>query len=57
MDPKPLLVEADTSLQDLSFMLAETDPRHLAEWILEDGLPVRLQLQLHKLLWGETPGH
>lgn len=28
----------------------------LAEWILEDRFPVRLQLQLHKLLWGETPG-
>ena len=32
------------------------DPRCLADWILEDGLPVRLQLQLHKLLWGEAPG-
>ncbi|MDD3529248.1 MAG: 7-carboxy-7-deazaguanine synthase QueE [Gallionellaceae bacterium] len=30
--------------------------RDLAEWILRDGLPVRLQLQLHKLLWGEEPG-
>jgi 7-carboxy-7-deazaguanine synthase len=28
----------------------------LAEWILEDELPVRLQIQLHKVLWGETPG-
>jgi 7-carboxy-7-deazaguanine synthase len=28
----------------------------LAEWILEDGLPVRFQLQLHKILWGEEPG-
>lgn len=27
-------------------------PRTLGEWILDDGLPVRLQLQLHKLLWG-----
>ena len=33
------------------------EPRRLAEWILEDGLPVRLQLQLHKLLWGEAAGH
>lgn len=33
------------------------EPRHLAEWILRDRLPVRFQLQLHKLLWGETPGH
>jgi len=31
-------------------------PRQLAEWILEDRLDVRLQLQLHKLLWGEEPG-
>ncbi|SDJ69187.1 7-carboxy-7-deazaguanine synthase QueE [Microbulbifer yueqingensis] len=30
--------------------------RQLAEWILEDGLPVRMQLQLHKLLWGDVPG-
>lgn len=28
----------------------------LADWILEDQLPVRLQLQLHKLLWGDVPG-
>jgi len=31
-------------------------PRTLAEWILADRLPVRMQLQLHKLLWGEEPG-
>lgn len=31
-------------------------PLALAEWILADGLPVRFQLQLHKLLWGNTPG-
>ncbi|MCG2634704.1 MAG: 7-carboxy-7-deazaguanine synthase QueE [Gammaproteobacteria bacterium] len=31
-------------------------PADLAEWILADGLRVRLQLQLHKVLWGETPG-
>jgi len=31
-------------------------PRELAEWILADRLPVRFQLQLHKILWGETPG-
>lgn len=29
----------------------------LAEWILRDNLPVRLQLQLHKLLWGNEAGH
>jgi 7-carboxy-7-deazaguanine synthase len=32
-------------------------PRELAEWILADRLPVRMQLQLHKILWGEEPGH
>lgn len=30
------------------------EPAELARWILEDGLPVRLQLQLHKLLWDPT---
>ncbi len=33
--------------------LAATD---LAEWILRDRLPVRMQLQLHKILWGEARG-
>lgn len=32
-------------------------PVQLAEWILADNLPVRFQLQLHKLLWNDTPGH
>jgi 7-carboxy-7-deazaguanine synthase len=31
-------------------------PRDLAQWILDDRLPVRMQLQLHKLLWGAEPG-
>lgn len=30
--------------------------RELAEWILADRLPVRLQIQLHKYLWGNVPG-
>ncbi|MEH6637496.1 MAG: 7-carboxy-7-deazaguanine synthase QueE [Halioglobus sp.] len=30
--------------------------RDLAQWILADNLPVRLQLQLHKLLWNDEPG-
>ena len=30
--------------------------RQLADWILEDHLPVRLQIQLHKYLWGNVPG-
>ncbi len=31
-------------------------PAELAEWILADRLPVRFQLQLHKVLWGDVPG-
>ena len=32
------------------------DPTALAEWILADGLAVRFQMQLHKLLWGNAKG-
>ncbi|MDR6231227.1 7-carboxy-7-deazaguanine synthase [Pseudomonas sp. SORGH_AS199] len=32
-------------------------PRELAEWIVTDNLPVRFQLQLHKILWNDEPGH
>lgn len=31
--------------------------RDLAEWILADRLVVRMQLQLHKHIWGDKPGH
>ena len=31
--------------------------RQLAEWVLADNLPVRMQLQLHKILWNDEPGH
>lgn len=31
-------------------------PQALAEWILADRLPVRMQLQLHKIIWGEEQG-
>ncbi len=34
----------------------ELESKQLAEWILEDKLNVRLQLQLHKILWGNEPG-
>jgi len=34
----------------------QVSARDLADWILEDRLPVRFQLQLHKVLWGNTPG-
>lgn len=35
----------------------QLEPLALAEWILADNLPVRFQLQLHKLLWNDSPGH
>ena len=34
----------------------ELPARELADWILADRLPVRMQVQLHKVLWGDTPG-
>ncbi len=34
----------------------QLEPRDLAEWILADRLDVRLQIQLHKVLWGNEPG-
>ena len=35
---------------------SQLDPTELANWIVEDRLPVRMQMQLHKLLWGDEPG-
>lgn len=35
---------------------SELNPTDLAEWVLADQLPVRVQMQLHKILWGEKPG-
>lgn len=35
----------------------QVSERELAEWILADRLPVRYQLQLHKILWNDAPGH
>lgn len=34
----------------------ELDPAQLAQWILDDRLPVRMQIQLHKVLWNSEPG-
>jgi 7-carboxy-7-deazaguanine synthase len=35
---------------------SELNPTDLAEWVLADQLPVRVQMQLHKILWGEKTG-
>lgn len=34
----------------------QVEPRELAQWMLDERLPVRLQVQLHKYLWGNEPG-
>ena len=48
------LAELCTVLFSPSF--GEVQPDQLAGWILRDALPVRMQLQLHKILWGEKRG-
>lgn len=35
----------------------ELKPRELADWVLKDKLNVRFQMQLHKILWDDAPGH
>ena len=35
----------------------QLNPTMLANWIIKDHLPVRFQLQLHKILWNDAPGH
>jgi 7-carboxy-7-deazaguanine synthase len=34
----------------------DMDVKKLAQWILDDALPVRLQLQQHKIIWGQKKG-
>jgi 7-carboxy-7-deazaguanine synthase len=51
---KYALAERCEVLFSASFQTLET--RRLADWILRDNLPVRVQIQLHKYLWGEEPG-
>ena len=34
----------------------QLDPAQLAQWLLDDKLPARFQLQMHKVLWGNAPG-
>jgi 7-carboxy-7-deazaguanine synthase len=36
----------------ISPVYGRQDAKELASWILEDNLPIRLQLQLHKIIWG-----
>jgi 7-carboxy-7-deazaguanine synthase len=34
----------------------QVEPRELAQWIIDARAPVRFQVQIHKVLWGDTPG-
>lgn len=54
LDEYDLARRAGEVLMSPSF--GELSAADLAEWILADRLPVRLQIQLHKLLWGDRPG-
>lgn len=55
------LLEFDlvSRVQDVLFSpsFGELNATELAEWILKDRLQVRLQIQLHKLLWADAAGH
>lgn len=56
---KAMLIEhalASRCVVWFSSSFAQLEPRALAEWIVQDRLDVRLQLQLHKSLWGDLPG-
>jgi 7-carboxy-7-deazaguanine synthase len=47
---------ADTCDVLFSPSYAQIAPRELADWIVAERLPVRYQMQLHKLLWNDEPG-
>lgn len=47
---------ADQCTVLFSPVYSQVNPTQLAEWVLADQLPVRMQVQLHKILWGEKPG-
>ena len=54
------LIEYDlgTRVSEVLFspVSGELAPESLAEWILDDRLPVRFQLQLHRIIWGDRAG-
>ena len=52
-----LLESSEDYLEELNDLLKERDEaRELAEWMLADALPVRFQLQLHKIIWADAKG-
>lgn len=40
----------------MSPVYGQLNLRDLADWVIADQLPVRVQMQLHKAIWGDTPG-
>jgi 7-carboxy-7-deazaguanine synthase len=50
---KPAIKRRKKLLINFSPVFNEIDLKDLAGWILADNLPVRLQIQLHKYIWGE----
>ncbi len=54
LDSRQLVARAEQVLFSPSF--GQVNATDLANWIIEDNLPVRFQLQLHKLLWNDEPG-
>ena len=55
---KLLQYKLDTRVDDVLFSPSQgqLSARDLADWIVADNLPVRFQLQLHKVLWDDEPG-
>jgi 7-carboxy-7-deazaguanine synthase len=53
LDERDLSARCEVLFSPVAGKLA---PRDLADWIIADGRQVRMQVQLHKMLWGNTPG-
>lgn len=55
---KLLQYRLETRVADVLFSPSQgqLSPRELADWIVADNVPVRFQLQLHKVLWDDAPG-
>ena len=51
--------QLDGKVSDILFSPShgQLQERQLADWILQDKLPVRFQMQLHKILWNDEAGH
>ena len=54
LDQYDLVNKVDEVLFSPSF--DEIEPAKLAEWILRDKLRIRMQMQLHKMIWGSVAG-